>query len=895
MCGARAIVLALIVSVSVAFATDEWSVDDILLAENAGSFAVSPDGEWAVWVKTRMDKEKGERVSNLFLSSLDGKTEVQLTQGKNSHREPAWSPDGTYIAFLSDRPLPEDVKKKEDLAKTQLWLMRAEGGEPWMLSKLERGLKAFAWKDNDTLVFTAQESRSLYEHEVKERKDTSQAVEDTEHEPPVRVFSIAREGGKVARVTDNRDWIDLMSVSPDGKWAVTNHRQSLSFDFDQKVKPQIFLTNLETGERTRLFSDNAFVLSTVTWALDCRAFYFVVRYSTHPTYTMATVGRVYYYALGAKDAVEVDLRWDKYVGERDVTATQDGFVTLLADGVRFKPLRYRKDGAKWTRSFIGGRHAGQIFDWAVSRNGRDLVYETSTASTPPRWYGAELRGGSLGGLHQLAKLDPEREKKPMHKTEVVQWTGANGDEVEGIVYYPLNYEAGKRYPLLLSIHGGPAGTDFDRWGQSWGSPMVLLAQKGIMQLKVNYHGSTNYGLEWVESIGGGHYYDLPLQDIEAGVDYLIARGLADPDKLATMGWSNGSIYSIALSAKDPRYKAVSAGAGDVEWISDWGNVDFGAAFDNYYFGGSPWDNTKWYLENSPFFELDKVTAPTIIYFGADDRNVPPSQGWSHFRALQQFGNAKVKFLLFPGEPHGPQKYVHQKRKVEEELAWFDRYLLGNNDAENPALKEGSPLDVAVTLNGVAKVDGKYGRMINGVLAPETVEYKGAVIGRFEVTRAQFAQFDPAYSFAPGTENYPANGVTFERAKAYAEWLAGKTGQAFRLGKKADLEKLYSETNGENTLDYWAGYAPNPEDATRLAEEAAKLGGDAPLLREVGKFAARGEDPVFDIGGNAAEWSIGENGEGMLVGGSADRPADRGWERELAGAGYRGMRVVVTRE
>ena len=147
---------------------------------------------------------------------------------------------------------------------------------------------------------------------------------------------------------------------------------------------------------------------------------------------------------------------------------------------------------------------------------------------------------------------------------------------------------GKKYPLITATHGGPSGADHDSWSESWAYSNNLLNQRGSFILKTNYHGSNSYGLKWVESICCGKYYELEIPDIEKGVDSLIAKGLVDPDRIGALGWSNGSILSIQLMIVDPdRYKAAAVGAGDVEWISDWANVDFGEAFDDYYFGKLP--------------------------------------------------------------------------------------------------------------------------------------------------------------------------------------------------------------------------------------------------------------------------------------------------------------------
>ncbi len=868
-----------------------WTVDDLLFYESVADYRISPDGKWLVWVKSAMNEDEGRRVSNLYLSSLADGREIQLTRGRATHSRPRWSPDGRRIAFLSTRPLPD---KAEGAASTQLWLIDPSGGEPWPLTRSERAIRAFEWKDGDTILFLAQEDPSLYEREVKKRKDTSRVVEDAEHEPPVRLFALSVKDRKVVRLTENDDWIERFAVSPDGGKVVAVHGRSLSWEFDQRVPPVTYLWDLGTGEGRQIFDGSRVIPSGIRWAADGGGFYFLNDSTTHPLYRTATIRVIMYYDLDRGAATVVDPGWDRGVGF-DYAVAPDGFVALLENGVRLRPARFTKRGDTWRRSWIEGKHAGNIFGLELGADGRTLVYSYTTANTPPQLYRARLSGSRIRGEARLTHLNPGYERKPKPRVEVVHWTGARDEEVEGLLYYPLDYVQGERYPLILSIHGGPASADRDAWSSRWSQPIVLLNQKGAFVLKVNYHGSAGYGLDWVESICCGNYYKLEVQDLEAGVDYAIARGLADPDRLATMGWSNGSILSIELTTRTDRYKAASTGAGDVEWISDWANIDFGASFDNYYFGAAPYEDPERYVELSPFFRMKNVTTPTIIYFGTEDRNVPTDQGWSHFRALQQIGKAPVRFILFPGEPHGLRKLVHQRRKIEEDLAWFDRYLFGKAEAEERAVKEGSPLDRALERMGVAVSDGLYGRVVDGTLVPEVVEYEGLEIGRFEVTRAQYAAFDPDYSYEPGTGNYPANGVTFEQARAYAGWLSERTGERYRLGTADEMKAIYGSADGEeNTLDYWAGYAPNPDDAARLLEQAAKLPGDAPLLMPVGRFPGRGDEPVYDLGGNVAEWVVGADGGGVLMGGSADRPKDPKARRREAGAAYRGFRVVRER-
>ncbi len=441
--------------------------------------------------------------------------------------------------------------------------------------------------------------------------------------------------------------------------------------------------------------------------------------------------------------------------------------------------------------------------------------------------------------------------------------------------------------------------DRDLWDESWAYPVQLLAQRGSFVLRPNYHGSGNYGLKWSESICCGKYYDLETPDINAGVDALIAQGKVDADRVATMGWSNGSILSTSLLINYPsRYKVASVGAGDIEWISDWGNVLFGESFDAYYFGKSPMQDPQLYIDKSPFFKMDKVQAPVLIFHGTADTNVPPAQSWSYFRVLQYYGKVPVKFVLFPGEPHGPRKLTHQMRKVEEEVAWFDKYFFKATGNENEALKEGSPLEAALRGKNIARSGGNYGTPSaatkgKSVLLPEVVKRGELEIGRFEITRAQFADFDKSYKFDLGTENYPANGITLEQAQSYAAWLSKTTGQIWRIPKEKEVSKLYEKREGENTLDYWAGYAVNPEDAARLQKKLGELPGGAPLLKPVGSFAGQGkpdEELIFDLGGNVAEWTLTPDGKGKALGGSADQPGDTHTSKE-PGSAYIGLRVV----
>jgi dipeptidyl aminopeptidase/acylaminoacyl peptidase len=549
------------------------------------------------------------------------------------------------------------------------------------LTDVARGVLHFDWAGPGAIVFVAQEEPAEKDGEAKDDKDDTIVVEDEKEEPPAPLYRIDVSSKKVKRLTEGRERIESVAVSPDGRRAVAIHQRSLHFTYDNKIKPAVGLHDLEKSSSVRIFREPHWNIQHVLWAPDGRGFYAINWHNSQPRFAQAGVAQLHYYDLAQNASRPVDLGWERGLAEQTdnedapgLALTRDGFVALLADGVRNRLARYTRSGDTWRREWVAGEHAGQVFALQAAADGKTLLYAHSTAGTPTQWYRAELDGARLGKPRPFAVLNERLRQLPRASTEVVRWRGAGGDEVEGILSYPHHYRPNERYPLVVMIHGGPAAADLDAWDDWWMYPVNLVCQRGAFVLRPNYHGSSNYGLKWLESNTRGRYGDLETIDIEKGVDSLIARGLVDSARLAVCGWSNGAVLANHLTVQTTRYKAAVAGAGSIEYVSDWANCEFGDAFDRYYFGASPLNDPLRFLVKSPFYRLGRVRTPTLILFGEEDRTVPVSQGWVQYRALQQLGKTDVRFVLFPGEKHVLKKLTHQRRKVKEELAWLDRYL-----------------------------------------------------------------------------------------------------------------------------------------------------------------------------------------------------------------------------
>jgi len=317
-----------------------------------------------------------------------------------------------------------------------------------------------------------------------------------------------------------------------------------------------------------------------------------------------------------------------------------------------------------------GKHA--LAAWNFSEAADQHVFTASEITKPGEIFVLSANGGSSGPRQVTHIFDFLARDFKLPRQESIQWKGADGVTVEGLLYYPLDYREGQRYPLAVQTHGGPA--ESDKFGFGGGINYVqVLAAKGYAVLQPNYRGSTGYGDEFLRDMVG-HYFQNAHLDVLAGVDAVIKMGVADPDRMVKMGWSGGGHMTNKIITFTDRFKAASAGAGAADWVSMYAQSDT-RNYRTPWFGGTPWQKDapiSVYWDNSPLKDAWKVKTPTIFLVGEQDKRVPEPQSIEMYRALK-FNGVPTHLYVAPREPHGWEELRHVLFKMNAELEWFEKY------------------------------------------------------------------------------------------------------------------------------------------------------------------------------------------------------------------------------
>jgi dipeptidyl aminopeptidase/acylaminoacyl peptidase len=294
-----------------------------------------------------------------------------------------------------------------------------------------------------------------------------------------------------------------------------------------------------------------------------------------------------------------------------------------------------------------------------------------TAQAPADVY---VSDASFASPVKLTDLNPQVRGLALGETEVVSWKSADGTPVEGVLLKPVGYRAGTRYPLLVEVHGGPTGSTTAGFKGSVGSPGQYWAGQGWAVLYPNPRGSTSYGEKYMRANlrdwGGGDY-----QDVVTGADELIRRGIADPDKLAMIGWSYGGYMTAWTVTQTSRFKAARMGAGMSDLLSMYGTTEIPGYIGFFFRGDTPAARLELFRAHSPITYADRATTPLLIMHGASDERVPPGQALELYRALRDRGTP-VQLVLYPREGHGIAEYYHLLDRMRRDYDWITRYTLG---------------------------------------------------------------------------------------------------------------------------------------------------------------------------------------------------------------------------
>ena len=624
------------------------TTDDGLDMVQVGGAMISPDGSWVLFSKSELNWEENERETTWWRVSAEGGEPYRYI-GDDGGGNFQFSPDGSRLAF---------TRSVDD--ESQLFLLPTTGGEAVQLSEHETSIGSYAWsEDGSKIIFVATEPRTDEEEEAREAGYDAIFVDEGPNGQQSgnwnNLWLIEVESGAERRLTDTDHRIGSFSVAPNGDRILFTSR--IENRRNQQNLSEIQLLEVETGT-IRQLTDNSAPEGRLSWAPDGRSF----------AYTARTDG-------------EWELLLDKIWvmdpdggGRRIVSGAFDGNIGNFvwapdASEILFSGLHgtnnnlYRINlGSDSVEQITSS--AGSLAPSSFSRDRAKMAYVFQDFDTPADiWVGPTDGTGAV----QLTDVNPTiTDELVLGQGEVIRWESRDGTEIEGILVLPAEYQSGV-LPLLLHIHGGPAGV----FRNSFSASNHVWAGLGYAQLFPNVRGSSGYDDDLLRGnlrdIGSGDY-----EDLMTGVDELISRGIADPDKLGLRGWSYGGILGGWTITQTDRFKGASVGA----MVSDW-TSEYGPGFNHdvrlWYIGGTPWDNTDEWRERSALTHVANVTTPTLVLHGINDRTDTEPQSMMFFQALKDQGKI-TRYIRFPREPHGFQEPRHQRTRDVEEIRWIQKYV-----------------------------------------------------------------------------------------------------------------------------------------------------------------------------------------------------------------------------
>jgi len=632
------------------------TTDDALNMVRVGNVLISPDGNWVFFSKSELDWKKNKRNTTYHKVPASGGEAFQYI-GEAGGSAFQFSPDGKYLTF----------KRSVDKI-SQIFIMRTSGGEAVQLTKHENSVGSYKWsKDSTKIFFIAEESRS--KEEEKKYKDGYDIIfvdegPNSQTEGKWRnlwMFDI--ETKKEAKITDEQFILSSFDIFPDNQQVIFTARYSNRRN--DRYKDEIYLFNIEKKTKTRLTQNNS-PEQSLAWAPDGKTFAFT---SPDDTEWLNRNSKIF---LMNPETKEYRLLSAKYEGNiRGLTWTPDSQFILFSgqqhtDTNLFKIEVSTGELRKLTNV------SGTLEVSGFSKDFKKMAYIFSDYKTPPDVYISSVDSFSPV---RLTNANPWIEEEILlADMKVIQWQSIKDFEIEGLLHLPSGYKKGTRLPLILNIHGGPAGC----FTNSFQASYHVYAGLGYTSLSPNVRGSSGYTdklregntVQRDDGIGLSDYWDLMN-----GVDYLIKEEYADPDKMGLRGWSYGGILGGWTITQTNRFKAASIGAGVYDWTSEYG-PGFNHDVRLWHIGGTPWDNPEGYRKQSAFTHVKNITTPTLLMHGINDTTDTESQSMLLFTALKDIGKAPVRYLRAPREGHGFREPRHQRTREIKEIKWMQKHILG---------------------------------------------------------------------------------------------------------------------------------------------------------------------------------------------------------------------------
>ena len=653
-----ALSLALLVG-SVVTAQDKrpMTIVELIDLPSVGSPRLAPDGSQILYTRTGTDWKKNGRTTHIYRIDADGSGEVQLTNGEEGESSPRWSPDGMRVAFLA--------KRGED-SETQIYMMRNRGGEASPLTEHDSSVRSFQFSpDGRHIYFTAPNAKTPEEKKKDKLKDDVFAFDEDYQQQ--HLFRVAADGAgpqQAERITEGDYSVIGFRLSDDGM-RVAHHR-SLSPLVDNRDEGEVWIMDVDGGNAVQL-TDNTVSEFGAQLSPDGTQLMFLSDSSADfETYFNDNI-----FVMPAAGGAHRVLYEDMTHEVNSARWAPDGSIYFTANtGVRTELFHGTMEDAAPT-ALTAGDHS--LSGWNFQASAGQHVFGISNRENNGDLHLLPANGGDPVKVTSVFDYLAETFELPVQ--EAIRWKGEDGAEVEGLLYYPLDYQEGQRYPLIVQTHGGPAASDKFSFGR-WSSYVQVATARGWAVFKPNYRGSTGYGDDVLRDMVG-HYFNQSHLDVMTGVDHLIELGIADGDRMAKMGWSGGGHMTNKIITHTDRFKAAASGAGAVNWISMYGTSDV-RIYRTPWFGGTPWQEDApidTYWGHSPLKDIYKVTTPTIVLVGENDVRVPPNQSVELYRALRTNG-VDTHLYIAPREPHGWQELRHELFKVNVELDWFERHVRG---------------------------------------------------------------------------------------------------------------------------------------------------------------------------------------------------------------------------